>query len=159
MPCSSLGQPGALPGLLCLGSSHYQGCTFFPCCLGWSPPCSLTGFPSSAQESTPNHKSYQKLQCLSVSVCVDVSNMPPIPRAPLQSGQWNHGHLISPPRIALGFGSGKLSIFSSCLEGPFSTSYSPPSWCGIDFRLLLHHHNGTITSVIVSQIFSQLCAY
>lgn len=52
----------------------------------------------------------------------------------------NHGHLISPPHIPLGFGSRSLSIFSSCLEGPSSTSYSP-SWDGIDFPLPSHHHN------------------
>ena len=134
-PCLSLGKPGALPGLLCLGSSLYQDWASFPCYLGWNPPCSLIGFPSSAQESTTNHRSCQKLSCFSVSVCLDVSIMVPTPWVPLQRGQGSYGYLISPPCIALGSGSGRLSVFSSCVEGSSSMSHSAPSWCGVDTPL------------------------
>ena len=139
-PCLSLRKPGALPGLLCLGSSLYQAWTSFPCYLGWNPPCSLIGFPSSAQESTPNHRSYQKLSCFSVSVCLDVSIMAPTPRVPLQREQGSHGHLGSPPCTALGSGSGRLSVFSSCVDGPSSMSHSAPFWCDVDSPLPLHLH-------------------
>ena len=136
-PRPSLRKPGALPVHLCPGSPS-PGLNFMPMLLRVKPSLQPQRLPKLCSGKHANRRSYPKFSCVSVSVCLHVSFMAPTPPAPLQRGQGSHGPLVAPPCIALGSGSGRLSVFSSCVEGPSSKSHSPPSWCGVDSPLPSH---------------------